>query len=109
MPPEERIAVFDNDGTLWCEKPMPIELAFILRRLAEMAGQDESLRRRQPWQAAYEKDYDWLGGVMTKHYAGEDGDLKVLMGGILQAFAGRTVDEYGAAAHASSAAATTRR
>ena len=28
VPPEERIAVFDNDGTLWCEKPMPIELGF---------------------------------------------------------------------------------
>ena len=35
--PEERIAVFDNDGTLWCEKPMPIQLDFILRRLFEMA------------------------------------------------------------------------
>ena len=30
--PEERVAVFDNDGTLWCEKPMPIELGFILQR-----------------------------------------------------------------------------
>ena len=40
VPPEERVAVFDNDGTLWCEKPMPIELGFILRRLAEMADSD---------------------------------------------------------------------
>ena len=37
VPPEERVAVFDNDGTLWCEKPMPIELGFILQRLAAMA------------------------------------------------------------------------
>ena len=37
VPPEERVAVFDNDGTLWCEKPMPIQLDFDLRRLAEMA------------------------------------------------------------------------
>ena len=37
VPTEERVAVFDNDGTLWCEKPMPIQLDFILRRLAEMA------------------------------------------------------------------------
>jgi hypothetical protein len=34
VPPDERVAVFDNDGTLWCEKPMPIELGFILKRLA---------------------------------------------------------------------------
>ena len=45
VPPSERIATFDNDGTLWCEKPMPIELGFILRRLAEMAEADESLAR----------------------------------------------------------------
>ena len=63
MPPEERVAVFDNDGTLWCEKPMPIELGFILERLAEMAEADASLREKQPWKAAYEKDYAWLGGV----------------------------------------------
>jgi len=37
VPAEERVAVFDNDGTLWCEKPMPIQLDFILRRLVEMA------------------------------------------------------------------------
>src|SRR5205823_11771779 len=44
VPPEERVAVFDNDGTLWCEKPMPIELGFILGRLAEMADADPALR-----------------------------------------------------------------
>ena len=46
VPPEERIAVFDNDGTLWCEKPMPIELGFILQRLAAMAEADPSLREQ---------------------------------------------------------------
>ncbi len=100
VPPAERIAVFDNDGTLWCEKPMPIELGFILMRLAVMAEADESLRRRQPWQAAYDKDYGWLGEAITKHYHGDDSDVKVLMEGILQVFAGQTVDEYSAAAEA---------
>jgi phosphoserine phosphatase len=100
LPTDERVAVFDNDGTLWCEKPMPIELGFILQRLAEMAEDDASLRDRQPWQSAYERDYEWLGEVVTKHYAGDDSDVKVLMSGILQAFAGRTVDDYGAAAGA---------
>jgi hypothetical protein len=38
LEPAERVAVFDNDGTLWCEKPMPIELDFIVRRLAAMAA-----------------------------------------------------------------------
>ena len=94
VPPSERIAVFDNDGTLWCEKPMPLELGFVLQRLAEMAEQDPSLRTRQPWQAAREKDYAWLGGVLTKHYHGDDSDVKVLLGGILQAFATISVDTY---------------
>ena len=100
VPPAERIAVFDNDGTLWCEKPMPIELGFILRALAEMAEADESLREQQPWKAADEKDYAWLGGAITKHYHGDDTDVKVLMAGILQAFAGMSVEEYAAAADA---------
>lgn len=98
VPPSERIATFDNDGTLWCEKPMPIELGFILMRFAELAEADESLREKQPWKAAREQDYPWLGGALTKHYNGDDSDLKILMAGILQAFAGKSVEEYAAAA-----------
>jgi phosphoserine phosphatase len=100
VPPAERVAVFDNDGTLWCEKPMPIELGFILKRLAEMAEADESLREQQPWKAASEKDYAWLGGVITKHYHGDETDVKVLLAGIVAAFAGVSVEDYQAAAHA---------
>jgi hypothetical protein len=99
VPPSERVATFDNDGTLWCEKPMPIELGFILQRLVAMADQDPALRDRQPWKAAHERDHGWLGDVITKHYSGDDSDVKVLMGGILQAFAGMDVEDYGAAAH----------
>src|SRR4029453_19228767 len=65
VPPPERVAVFDNDGTLWCEKPMPIQLDFILRRLVAMADQDPTLRTRQPWQAAYTREYVWLSEVIT--------------------------------------------
>jgi len=100
VPPADRVAVFDNDGTLWCEKPMPIELGFILRRLAEMAEEDDSLRERQPWKAAHTRDHAWLGEAMTKHYRGDDGDVKLLIGGLVQAFAGTTVEDYAAAAGA---------
>jgi phosphoserine phosphatase len=98
VPPQERVAVFDNDGTLWCEKPMPIQLDFILRRLVVMAEQDPALRTRQPWQAAHSRDYGWLGEVITKHYHGDDSDLPVLAAGVLQAFAGVTVEEFEAQA-----------
>ena len=72
------VAVFDNDGTLWCEKPLPIQADFILRRLHEMAEADPELRERQPWKAAYERDYAWLGRVMTEHYAGDDTNVRML-------------------------------
>ena len=92
--------MFDNDGTLWCEKPMPIQLDFILRQLAAMADQDPGLRTRQPWQAAYTRDYGWLGDVITKHYHGDDRELPVLAAGILQAFSGITVEDFEARADA---------
>ncbi len=94
IPAEERVAVFDNDGTLWCEKPIPIQLDFILRRFAEQAEQDESLRTRQPWKAAYEHDMDWLGEAMVKHYRGDDADVKLLLDAVASAFAELTVEEY---------------
>ena len=100
VPLEERVAVFDNDGTLWCEKPLPIQLDFILRRLVEMAEADETLRERQPWKAAYSRDYGWLAGVMDQHYAGDDTNVKVLAGGVLAAHGGISVEEFEQQAHA---------
>ena len=94
VPPDERVAVFDNDGTLWCEKPMPIQLDFILRRLVEMVEADPALADRQPWKAAREKDAAWLGAVLTDHYAGDDGKAQELAGGILAAYAGMSVEEF---------------
>ena len=70
VPVEDRLAVFDNDGTLWCEKPMPIQLDFILRRLVAMAEADAALRERQPWKAAYERDHGWLSAIMTRALRG---------------------------------------
>ncbi len=98
VPVEERVAVFDNDGTLWCEKPMPIQLDFVLRRLAEMAEADESLRTRQPWKAAYERDYGWVSAVVTQHYAGDETNVGVLAGGILTAFGDISVEDFEALA-----------
>jgi phosphoserine phosphatase len=94
VPIEERVAVFDNDGTLWCEKPMPIQLDFILRRLVEMAEADAALRERQPWKAAYERDYGWLSAIMAEHYAGDETNVKVLAGGVLAAYDGISVEDF---------------
>jgi hypothetical protein len=52
---EEPVAVFDNDGTLWSEKPMPVELGFSLQRLAAMAEENAKAKR---WTVVSVKD-DW--------------------------------------------------
>ena len=44
VPGAERIAVFDNDGTLWTEKPMPVALVFILQRRTKMAGDETDVK-----------------------------------------------------------------
>jgi len=94
--PAARVAVFDNDGTLWCEKPMPIQLDFTVRRLAEMARDDPTLQQQQPWKAAYEGDHHWMGAAMVKHYHGDDEDLHALMGAVTRAFDTVAVEEYDA-------------
>ena|SRR5829696_1010572 len=94
VPPAERVAVFDNDGTLWCEKPMPIQLDFTIRRLAELARDDPALRERQPYKAAFEQDHHWLGAAMVKHYRGDDGDLGLLKDAVEQAFEAISVQDY---------------
>src|SRR3954468_24640332 len=94
VPVEERVAVFDNDGTLWCEKPVPIQMDFILRRFVEMAEADPALRDRQPWKAARERDRPWFNTVMTEHYAGDDRNVKRLAGGVLAAYAGVSVEDF---------------
>jgi len=94
VPVEERVAVFDADGTLWCEKPLPVEADFILRRMAEMADADPDLRARQPWKAAYEHDNAWLGKVITEHYNGDDTKAQTLLNGVGAAFAGLSVESF---------------
>ncbi len=92
--PEARIAVFDNDGTLWCEKPMYIQLDFIVRRLAEKAAAEPSLADRQPYRAAVAGDLIWFGGAITKHYQGDDADLKVMSAAVLALHEAMTTDEH---------------
>jgi phosphoserine phosphatase len=94
VPPEERVAVFDNDGTLWTEKPLVIQLDFTIRRFREMAEDDPALRTQQPYQAAYEGDMQWLGGAVVKHYNGDDSDIKLLIVAVPQAFEAVTVEDY---------------
>jgi phosphoglycolate phosphatase-like HAD superfamily hydrolase len=88
----DRIATFDNDGTLWVEQPLPPQFDFVFRKWGEEVRQDPSLAGRQPYKAIIEKDMAFLGGVATQ-------DPEVV-GALLEAFtrswAGATPDEFDA-------------
>ncbi len=90
----ERIAVFDNDGTLWPEKPMVFQLAYTIERLGKLAEADPALRDQQPYKSAYENDFAWLDQAIVKHYQGDDSDLGLLMHTVPKAFEGLTIEAF---------------
>jgi phosphoserine phosphatase len=82
--PAERIAVFDNDGTLWTEQPGPVQLAFALDRVKTLAPQHPEWKDKQPFKAALE------GDMKTLAESGEHGILEMFMA----THAGMTTDEF---------------
>ena len=60
VPPSERVATFDNDGTLWCEKPTYIQLYFTINRLKQMAEADPKLLEKPAFKAAVQDDLDYF-------------------------------------------------
>jgi haloacid dehalogenase-like hydrolase len=62
-PRAERIAVFDNDGTLCCEQPLQIQFYFAFNRVKDLAETDPTMAERQPFKAVLEHDYNTLFGL----------------------------------------------
>src|SRR5262249_7479055 len=60
-PDSERIATFDNDGTLWIEQPLYVQLRFALDRTKALAPEHPEWKTTQPFKAALENDYKTLG------------------------------------------------
>ncbi|MBI5578451.1 MAG: haloacid dehalogenase-like hydrolase [Deltaproteobacteria bacterium] len=56
VPPAERIATFDNDGTLWCEQPLPVQLYFALDRVKALAPQHPEWKTREPFASLLKGD-----------------------------------------------------
>lgn len=84
VPPAERIAVFDNDGTLWSEQPMYVQLAFALDRVKVMAPEHPEWKDRAPFNAVLAGDLKALAA------AGERGLMEL----VLATHAGMTADEF---------------
>jgi len=84
VPPAERIAVFDNDGTLWSEQPMYVQLAFAIDRVRALAPSHAEWQATQPFKAALDGDAKALAA------AGERGLLQLVMA----THAGTTTEEF---------------
>jgi len=73
VPPAERIATFDNDGTLWPSHQMYTQLAFALDRVKALAPQHPEWKTKQPFKAVLDNDLEALGA------AGEKGLVELIM------------------------------
>jgi phosphoserine phosphatase len=73
VPPEERIATFDNDGTLWPSHPMYTQLAFAMDRVKALAPKHPEWQTKQPFKAVFDNDLEALAA------AGEHGLVELVM------------------------------
>ena len=84
IPVADRIACFDNDGTLWSEQPMYFQLAFVMDRIKALAPQHPEWKETQPFKAAIE------GDVKTALSGGE----KSMVDMLIATHAGTTTEEF---------------
>ena len=98
VPPTDRIAAFDNDGTLWCEKPQYVQAEFAFRRWRAMVEADPAKASEQPYKALIEHDEAWLTDLLAH--------VPDLLKGLTEAFEGFTVEAFEQAVEAFFATAT---
>ncbi len=84
VPPQDRIAVFDNDGTLWAEKPAYFQLLFAIDRVKAFAPENPEWKTKQPFRAVLENDMKTLAA------AGDRGIIELVM----ESTTGMTTDEF---------------
>lgn len=60
VPVSDRIVVFDNDGTLWAEQPLPNQIYFTFERIKELAKSNPELSKKQPFKAVIENDLETM-------------------------------------------------
>jgi phosphoglycolate phosphatase-like HAD superfamily hydrolase len=95
VPVADRVAAFDNDGTLWVEQPLPPQFDFVFRRWAEEIKADPSLASQQPYKAIIEKDPAFFEGVATQ----DPPVIASLLKAFARSWAGTTPAEFDAQVH----------
>ncbi len=88
----DRIATFDNDGTLWVEKPAPPQFDFLFRAWREAVKEDPGLAAEQPYKAIVEKDQTFFAGLVVQDPA----VVASLEGAMARSWAGTTPAEFDA-------------
>jgi len=91
VPPAERIAVFDNDGTLWSEQPMYFQLAFAIDRIKVLAKDHPEWQDKQPFKGVLEGD---LKAVAATGQHGAAEIVAATHAGMTTEEFGRTVDDW---------------
>lgn len=66
VPPSHRIATFDNDGTLWCEFPMQVQVFFLFDRLKQLVTQDPALATNPAYRAFLDRDHAAIAALGSK-------------------------------------------
>jgi phosphoglycolate phosphatase-like HAD superfamily hydrolase len=66
VPPAERVAVFDNDGTLWAEQPIYFQFAFAMDRIAHMTAKNPALREKPAFAAIADRDQAAMARLSEK-------------------------------------------
>jgi phosphoglycolate phosphatase-like HAD superfamily hydrolase len=88
----DRIATFDNDGTLWVEQPLPPQFDFVFRKWAEEIKEDPSLAGQQPYKAIVEKDPAFFGALAIQDPAA----VEPLLTAFARSWAGTAPEEFDA-------------
>jgi phosphoserine phosphatase len=92
VPVADRIAAFDNDGTLWVEQPLPPQFDFVFRTWAEEVKADPSMASQQPYKAIIERDPAFFEGVATQ----DPEVIESLLRAFARSWAGTTPAEFDA-------------
>ena len=90
VPGPDRIATFDNDGTLWCEQPAPVQTGLLLGKLIEQVKADPSLAADEPYRAIVEQDPVFLGALARQ----EPDAVLAFLKGIGKAWEGAAPEAY---------------
>jgi len=93
--PADRIATFDNDGTLWVEQPMPPQFDFVFRKWEQEIKDDPSLAEQQPYKALIDKDQAFFEGAAAQDPQVVETFLKAFG----RSWMGTTPEEFDAQVH----------